>query len=225
MNVKDRFESSVRALRELTAVPADGRASRSRILGQMADRKRRHRNYELAIITAIFLLLIPAVSAGWIQLRKSIRTVAGVPGHAGSPRRAASTTEPSPSLHQRTAPLEEPSLANLPERVWISESEPAVAPSATMPAAQRPTELDLYARAHELHFHGNSPRAALQVWTQYVARFPHGRFIPEAQFNRAVCLVQIGDSAAARRLLTQLVRSTGSDHPKEQVERLLAELR
>jgi len=220
---KDRFESSVRALRELTAMPVDGRVTRSRVLGQLADRRQRHRNHQIAIVAAIFLLLIPVASVGWIQLKRSIGNGTSVPGRAESPKRTVLATKAKPRLDGPASPPESPVTAHLPERP--SAIEAATIQRAAVPATQRSSEIDLYARAHELHFHGNDPRAAMQLWTRYLDRFAHGRFVPEAQFNRAVCLVRIGDAAAARRLLTQLASGPGADYPKAQAERLLAELR
>jgi FimV-like protein len=219
---KDRFESSVRALRELTATPADGRVTRSRVLGQVADRRRRHRNYRIAILAAVLLLLIPAASVGWIQLKRAIGNGTRLPGHAGSPKRTVLAATTKPRLDE-PVPVESPAIENLPESPSGAEAAPTH--PLAVPAAQRPSEIALYARAHELHFHENDARAALRLWIRYLDRFPQGRFVPEAQFNLAVCLVRIGDAEAARRWLTQLVSSPGSDYPKDQAERLLAELR
>jgi FimV-like protein len=221
----DRFDSSVRALRELTAIPVDGQVTRSRVLGQLADGRRRRRNYEIAIVAAIFLLLIPAASVGWIQLKRSIWNSTSVPPHAGSPKRTVLAGRTEPRVDDPVALPERSVAENQPESPSTFAAAPAIAHPSTTPATQRASELDLYARAHELHFHGNDPRAALHLWTRYLDRFPHGRFVPEAQFNRAVCLVRIGDTEAARRLLTQLASSPGSDSPKDQAEKLLAELR
>ena len=75
-----------------------------------------------------------------------------------------------------------------------------------------------------MHFHESSPRAALRAWNEYIARFPQGRFLPEAELNRAVCLVRLGDIERAREVLLRLTAASGSEHPKEQAEKLLARL-
>ena len=82
----------------------------------------------------------------------------------------------------------------------------------------------MYERAHRTHFHDGSPRAALRGWNEYLASFPRGRFLPEAEFNRAVCLVQLGDIKRAREALLRLTAAGGLDYPRDQAEKLLAKL-
>jgi hypothetical protein len=221
---KDRLDLSVRVARELSAAPTDGRASRARILGELAGRRRRHRAYQVTIVATILLLLIPAVSVGWVQLKRSIRTAAKVLAHTESKRTSGSAMA-RPQVDSLVALDEKPAPRELPEDPVLPEATPALLRAATVLPVHRPSELDLYARAHQMHFHGNAPGPALRLWTRYIERFPHGRFVPEAQFNRAVCLVRMGDSAAARSILERLVYSPGFDHPKQQALRLLAKLR
>jgi hypothetical protein len=59
----------------------------------------------------------------------------------------------------------------------------------------------LYREAHELHFHGNDPAAALAAWDRYLAAEPTGRFAVEARYNRALCLVRLGRLDDARTAL------------------------
>jgi TolA-binding protein len=87
------------------------------------------------------------------------------------------------------------------------------------------SEQDSYGRAHVAHFQSHDFKKALRLWTDYVRRYPHGRFLPEAEFNRAVCFVRLGESTAARQALLKLVSSESPDYPKAQAERLLAEIR
>jgi hypothetical protein len=221
---KDRLDLSVRAARELSAAPTDGRASRSRILGELADRRRRHRTYQVTIVATILLLLIPAVSVGWVQLKRSIQTATKVLARIDSKKNTGSALA-KPQVDALVALDEMPAPRELPEGPVLSKATPALPRATTTLPVHRPSELDLYARAHQMHFHSNAPGPALRLWTRYIERFPHGRFVPEAQFNRAVCLVRMGDSAAARSILEELVYSPGFDHPKQQALRLLAELR
>lgn len=64
----------------------------------------------------------------------------------------------------------------------------------------------LYAQAHELHFHGGDPAAALAAWDAYLTAEPHGAFAVEARYNRALCLVRLGRLADARRELEPYAR-------------------
>ena len=71
----------------------------------------------------------------------------------------------------------------------ISTAAPAsVAPSAEPALAAAP---DLYRVAHQLHFHGKDPGAALAAWNAYLASQPSGRFAVEARYNRAMSLVRL----------------------------------
>ncbi|UJR87226.1 Hypothetical protein I5071_170 (plasmid) [Sandaracinus amylolyticus] len=76
-----------------------------------------------------------------------------------------------------------------------------------VPAADRETELDTrdrqtFAAAHALHFEGADPRLALRAWERYLAEFPAGRFVPEAEWNRALCLLRVGERERVIEALT-----------------------
>jgi hypothetical protein len=64
----------------------------------------------------------------------------------------------------------------------------------------------LYRRAHELHFHGGDPAAALAAWDAYLAAEPDGQFSIEARYNRALLLVRLGRYADARAALAPYAR-------------------
>jgi len=206
----DRFDLGVRALRESTEEPSDGRASRDAILGRLARREQRQRGYKLLGIAAALLLVIPAARAGWNHWKAPLRASAPVPVPPTKPAIALALVE-SVTRASVPDPMPGPSM---------SQPSPRQVPQRR---ASTPSELDLYGRAHRLHFHSESPRAALRAWTVYVELYPGGRFFPEAQFNRAVCLVRIGDLARAREALTQVVEHSPADYQRAQAERLLAQ--
>jgi hypothetical protein len=72
-------------------------------------------------------------------------------------------------------------------------------------AAPQPVEV-LYRRAHELHFHGGEPAAALAAWDAYLAAEPEGRFAFEARYNRAIVLIRLGRYADAHAALLPFAR-------------------
>jgi hypothetical protein len=69
-------------------------------------------------------------------------------------------------------------------------------------------DLASYQRAHRLHFHGGEPAAALGAWDAYLAAYPAGTFVPEARFNRAVCLLRLGRRAEAKAVLEPIAESS-----------------
>jgi TolA-binding protein len=67
-----------------------------------------------------------------------------------------------------------------------------------------PSSDALYTAAHEAHFSQRDYGSALARWDAYIAAAPQGHFVPEAQFNRIVCLVRLGrreDAIASIRAL------------------------
>jgi hypothetical protein len=93
-----------------------------------------------------------------------------------------------------------------------AQSEPR-APTAVLDA--------LYHQAHEAHFVARDPSLALARWNAYLAAEPSGRFVPEAQFNRVVCLVRLGRRAEALEALRAL---PATHYRHEEIERLRAHL-
>jgi TolA-binding protein len=212
------FESSVRALRDVTATRGDGEVTRARVLNYLAGQKRRRRNYTVALLGVVFLFAVPAISAGWKYLRRA-PDLAGGRTHEKTRRALAQrplpyNIQPQSESPQLAAPLSVPSTIS---SLAASDSEKHVDVGIS--------EQDWYGRAHVAHFQSHDFKKALRLWTDYVRRYPHGRFLPEAEFNRAVCLVRLGESTAARQALLKLVSSESPDHPKAQAERLLAEIR
>ena len=104
-------------------------------------------------------------------------------------------------------PAEEvPLHADVPAAATVHEAPPP-APHAVVHATDR-----LYARAHELHFHGGDPEAALTAWDAYLAAEPHGAFAVEAHYNRALCLVRLGRLTEARSELSPFARGEVEPH-------------
>ena len=84
-------------------------------------------------------------------------------------------------------------------------------------------DIATYRTAHELHFTRGDYAGALAAWNAYLARYPHGTFVPEARLNRAVCLARLGKTAEARNLLSALGASD-DEYTRSRARKLSAAL-
>jgi hypothetical protein len=110
------------------------------------------------------------------------------------------------ALRAATAPITAPAPIELPAP---APPAPPVrpAPSSVRPERSRRTEIEAaYRRAHELHFRGADPAAALAAWDDYLRVDPSGRFAAEARFNRAIDLIRLGRYDQARAALAPFAR-------------------
>jgi RNA polymerase sigma-70 factor, ECF subfamily len=181
----------------------------------------------LLVVSAAFAASQPAVRRAvvtrvqaWFGSAKNPRSSA-IPGRA----RPLQPSPPQPTLQQPTLPRPEPAPlalealpllpASAPEAV-VSHQPSAVSSDPGRPApvsgaeprhaeapptsAQDPA-LERYRDAHRTHFDAGDPAAALQAWDRYLADFPASSFAADARFNRALCLLRLGQSADARRAL------------------------
>lgn len=119
-----------------------------------------------------------------------------------APRRAITAEVPSPPVSSTTAPP--------PEQVTQPAQPVEVGPSA---------ELAAYRHAHELHFRGSDPKAALTAWDEYLTTYPNGALAPDARYDRAILLVKLGRYKDARVALTPFASAApGSYKQKEAAE-------
>jgi len=81
-----------------------------------------------------------------------------------------------------------------------------VAPSAPFEPSRAVAIEALYRRAHDAHFRGNDPAAALAAWDAYLAAEPQGRFAIEARYNRALVLARLGRYRDAHAALVPFAR-------------------
>ncbi|MFK7984472.1 MAG: tol-pal system YbgF family protein [Sandaracinaceae bacterium] len=71
------------------------------------------------------------------------------------------------------------------------------------PAAERLA----FERAHRAQFEARDYLGALSAWTTYLRAYPTGRLLPEARFNRAVCLLRLQRFQQAEEALARIARS------------------
>jgi hypothetical protein len=164
------FDASVSAYREMTALSAEGAATRARVLVR-AGREARRR-------TLLRRVVAPLVIALAILLSGAALTAAVSRWRAPAPAVVADPTEERPSGHDRGA-------------TRLARIVPARAEDAPTPVDREAGERLAYQRAHRDHFFRDAPTAALAAWDDYLAAYPDGTFAPEARYNRALCLVRL----------------------------------
>lgn len=174
------------------------------------------------VVSAAFAASQPAVRRAVVmRVQEWFGSVKRNPSHA-IPGRARPPQQPRPTQRApsppevETAPLAPEALPLLPpaapesvvgyqpSAVSLDHAPAAHAPDpasqAPLPAAEDPA-LERYRTAHHAHFVGGEPAAALVAWDHYLADFPASSFAADARFNRALCLLRLGQSADARRAL------------------------
>jgi hypothetical protein len=238
----DLLERAARALRETTDGADDtGRFTRARVMATLHQRKRRR------LSRAAFLLPIAAVLVGstalasnagltsWQDVKESIsRTLGG--GAPEARERAAkldraglsrglkkleTSRRPEPVVD---APPSEPAGETAKTPLPAERAVPAPALSAVASAAPPATPdpaLELYRVAHDLHFAQGDSARALAAWDRYLSQARGGKFVLEARYNRAICLVRLGRHAEARRALEPFARGAFGSYRKESARSLL----
>jgi hypothetical protein len=84
---------------------------------------------------------------------------------------------------------------------------PRTAPATPTSPTPDP-ELAAYRVAHEAHFRGTDPKAALAAWDAYLAKFPNGRLVLEARYDRALILIKLRRFSDARAALKPFAEGT-----------------
>jgi RNA polymerase sigma-70 factor, ECF subfamily len=215
------------ALAELEGQDAASIARRLSIPEATARTRLFHARRKLRVILSAWgLVAVFVVSAAFAASQPAVRraVVMRVQGFFGSakstpshtlPGRARALPQPRPTAPE-PAPLAVEALPLLPPSA--GEAVVSYQPSAVSweharrapvsdPAVEAPLEaaedraLERYRDAHRTHFDAGDPTAALVAWDRYLADFPAGSFAADARFNRALCLLRLGQSADARQAL------------------------
>lgn len=218
----DDLVGAIRAAGDQGEDPGLAAVTRLRVVRSLEARAR-GRHQGVGVATAIAILLGGTVS--WALATGQAATLWSPP----APRVAAEVTPP-PSPPQRpsrrrapSAPPSAPPGDPVTAPAIAVDPRPALPPEAVTPPAPppRPSPVPasrphreiaappvegVYRRAHELHFHGGDPAAALAAWDAYLAAEPDGRFAVEASYNRALVLVRLGRYAQAREALAAFAR-------------------
>jgi TolA-binding protein len=103
----------------------------------------------------------------------------------------------------------------------------AAPPSTNLPgvggAAADPT-FDLYKSAHQKHFVERDYAAALGAWDAYLKAAPRGALVPEARYNRALCLVRLHRNDEARAALKPFAEGSYGTYRRDDAQKLLEAL-
>lgn len=146
-----------------------------------------------------------------------------------APRASISTFAPAPSASMRPGPTGAAEAAPVgkaaPSARRASSADADGAPLPTPSAAALPpppaSPLQLYQRAHALHFREHDCAAALPAWDEYLARAPQDALALEARFNRGVCLSALGRTAEARAALTPFASGSYGGYRQLEAQRAL----
>lgn len=140
-----------------------------------------------------------------------------------APRGSVSTFAPAPSASIRPDRAEntEPRAIGKASVRRAPSAEPAPSAPALPPPPPASSPLQLYQRAHSLHFREHNCTAALPAWDEYLAQAPRDALALEARFNRGVCLSALGRAAEARAALAPFATGSYGGYRQAEAQRLL----
>lgn len=116
---------------------------------------------------------------------------------------ALSDIDPAPSTH---ASASAPSASAVTSSSASAQEDPAEA---------------LYREAHALHFRGGSPALAVAAWDRYITAAPRGRFVSEAQYNRALALLRAGRKAEGLSALRPFATGAYGSYRRDEAKQIL----
>lgn len=145
------------------------------------------------------------------------------PARAAQPAPIEAVAAPPPAALPplQTAPIQTSNAAPAPPSSDPPSPPASSSARAAAPAAPSPDEIALYETAHRIHFVDRNPTAALAAWDTYLRAAPRGRFAVEAQYNRALCLVRVGRTAEAEKVLLGFARGAYGGYRRTEAQNLL----
>ena len=222
----------------------DGAATRLRLRESLTSgsaRRRRRLTIIAAVIASLFGSTAYALVTGWRPPVLSPTTVASVTPaieppvieerpHAERRVTIVRPNVPPPVASSEPAkPVVEPVItpAVAPAKPAVARAKPDVVakPVVVTPAPQRSEELAAYRIAHEAHFRGSDPAAALAAWNAYLAKFPDGQLAPEARYDRALVLIKLKRINEARQALAPFAAAPAGSYRQREATKLLDALR
>jgi hypothetical protein len=187
---RDLLREATQALRDTPPVstPDAARATRARVLGSVHEAKR-SRVKRITFFIPLAALLIG--STAWATSGGGFEPLVDLV-------RGERPLDPPPKL-ELAVTMERAPRTPAPPPVVVPVAVPvaSAAPAASSPPPPPVDGEALYRAAHHAHFVDKNPGAALAAWNAYLAAAPRGRFVLEALYNRALCLVRLGQTSAA----------------------------
>jgi len=196
----ESLAAAVRDFRELTAREAEASATRARVLTQASGRSR-PRWARLGGLPVLLIIVIASAAAA----------ATGVVAHRA----------PVPIVLETSASALAPLPHDHPRRQYRTIPPMRTATSAAPAADESGVEASLYGVAHAAHFGGAAPARALAAWDDYLRAHPHGRFEPEARFNRALCSIRLQRFVAAADDLVPFANGRYGEYRRAEAARLL----
>jgi TolA-binding protein len=234
-----RLDVALRQLREDTTGQVTEAEADATLLRTLASARRqssfsRPQKTALLLVAATLLLASLAWAAASGRLFRGITPAVRAPAPPSTIVNPLGTAQPAMA---ETAVVTPAASARGAESVQsaapakASAAASAAAPSATyaaMPNAESrdgarrsSKELAAYDRAHRAHFEQANPEQALRLWDDYLREFPGTRWVPEARYNRALCLLRLGRTEQARQELVPFAKGAYGGYRQREAQNLL----
>ena len=230
MTPDEHLERATRELREASTNEQDALVrNRARVLDtvRMAKRRRARALYVAFPIAAVLVGTTAwAASTGRFAAIFFGPTQVAVAPPANAPPPGAN---PRPPGEKGAPPVESSAPPDEKGAPPVESSAPPVETAPPPVAKPRPStedagsiDLALYQVAHKLHFIDKRYDAAIGAWDEYLRGSPHGAFVVEARYNRAICLVKLGRKAEARVALQPFADGkVAGGYRREEAQKLL----
>ncbi|HEV8244923.1 MAG TPA: hypothetical protein VGP93_04115 [Polyangiaceae bacterium] len=227
----DLLNEAVRALRdEGQAEEAGSKFTRARVMASLHQGtvSRRTRVALLLPIAATFVAASAfglGTERGRAVVRRAQESLGFVVAPAAPSALGAETKKSASRLPPKPVTTTEPAAPaaelepELDKATPITTAPVRLSPSSS--SARIEAELEFYRAAHRAHFIDRDPERALAAWDTYLARAPHGQFVLEARYNRALCLVRLGRKEQARAALEPFARGDYNGYRKREAGELL----
>jgi hypothetical protein len=149
-----------------------------------------------------------------------------LPGGGAGPKAAVASAAPIVTAPAHPPPIFPSDLPAPARSTAPRHARPAATPAPAPPssAAVFDAQLESYRQAHRVHFGGAAPAEALAAWDQHLSAHPAGSFAPDARFNRALCLLRLGNRNEARAALRPFAEAPVGSYRQQEAASLLLSL-